>query len=96
MKKIFVLIGLMMLVATAASAATLPTPVVTFMDTIMAIVVEKGILIAGVGIIIVGGILGFTNKSWSPFVYAIIGVILMVIAKPFIVGMISWGANASF
>jgi type IV secretory pathway VirB2 component (pilin) len=97
MKKFFVLLGLMMIAASAANAASVGVPpaVAAFFDTIIEIVVQKGILLGGIGIIVVGAVFAFVNKSWSPLAYSIVGVIFMVLASPFIASMIGWSSNVT-
>lgn len=93
MKNVLKIMALFMLFTGLASAAEVPAPLITFFDTIISIIVEKGILLGGIGIIVVAGIVSFVNKSWAPLAYAIVGLLLMVLAKPLVTGLITWAVG---
>lgn len=98
MKRLLVLIGLMILAtgfANAAGATEVPSPIGAFFDVIISIVVQKGILLGGIIILVVAGIVSFVNKSWAPMAYAVVGLIIMVLALPFVTSMIGWSANTT-
>lgn len=97
MKGLPVLLVLMMLATVFANAASavVPKPIGDFFDVIVSIVVEKGILLGGIIILVVAGIVSFVNKSWAPMAYAIVGLIIMVLALPFVTSMIGWSANTT-
>ena len=98
MKRLLVLLGLMILMtglANASGSVAVPSPIVAFFDVIISIIVQKGILLGGIAILIVAGILSFVNKSWAPMAYAVVGLIIMVLALPFVTSMIGWSANTT-
>lgn len=98
MKRLFVLLGMMLLTSVFADAATaatvVPGPIGAFFDTVIAIVIQKGVLLGGIAILVVAGIVSFVNKSWAPMAYAVVGLIIMVLALPFVTSMIDWSSTA--
>ena len=99
MKRLLVLFGMMLLASGFAYASTtgttaIPGPIAAFFDTVISIVVQKGILLGGIAILVIAGIVSFVNKSWAPMAYAVVGLIIMVLALPFVTSMIDWSSTA--